>query len=159
MGNAQSQEIRRRELEAAQTSPVQVPQQRRQKGPPKQLQASGPPRDIEYVPVSNLHLPPRLPLPIEEEIYTPGSPIITPEDLSTDIIEDDIDGVLPRPTSLLSHTTADEDEEEDAEIEYSLDAPKGKTVPTFVEWKQGGDKVYITGTFAGWSRKYRMHRE
>jgi hypothetical protein len=71
--------------------------------------------------------------------------------------DDDVDANLPRRTSLLSHTTLEDD---DGDYEgYGTEATKGKTVPTLVEWKQGGDRVYITGTFASWSRKYRMHRE
>jgi hypothetical protein len=27
-----------------------------------------------------------------------------------------------------------------------------------IEWKQGGKKVYVTGTFAGWNKKYRLNR-
>ena len=170
MGNAQSHqawreksEIRRRERDQDQQSnPVRVPgsspTDKRQRGPDSQFEPSGLPRDPNYIPVSNLNFPPRLPLPIQEEVYTPGSPIITPADVSSVLIDDDFDGALPRRTSLLSHTTADEDEI-DEDQGYGLEGTRGGTVPTRVEWKQSGDRVYITGTFAAWSRKYRMHRE
>ena len=167
MGNSQSgdssrdTEARRREREHnVQSNPVQVPtsgQQRRNRGPSTQFEPLGPPQNDDYAPKSNLNFPPRLPLPIQEEVYTPGSPIITPGDLSTELEDDDdVDGPLPQRASLLSHTTMDEDEES---AEYELDLAKGKTVPTTVEWRGHAEKIYITGTFAAWSRKYRMHRE
>jgi hypothetical protein len=170
MGNAQSQsqreniEARRRERQQEQQSnPVRVPgstQDKRQRGPDSQFEPSGPPGDPNYIPVSNLNFPPRLPLPIQEEVYTPGSPIITPADITSVLDEDgDLDGTLVRRTSLLSHTTADDDEIDDDLQVNGLDGARGGTVPTRIEWKQGGDRVYITGTFAEWSRKYRMHRE
>ena len=168
MGNAQShqkwrdrQEERRRDHEQEQSNPVRVPggsDYRRQKGPDSQFEPSGPPRDPNYIPHSNLNFPPRLPLPIEEEIHTPGSPIISPADLSSALHEDDVDGALPRRSSILSSTTVDEDDNE-YDQGYMLEGSRGRTVPTLVEWKQGGDRVYVTGTFASWSRKYRMHRE
>ena len=167
MGNTQSTDSWR-EKEARskrdrehdpQSSPVQVPptgQQRRTRGPSEPMELSTPAQTEDYVPKSNLNFPPRLPLPIQEEVYTPGSPIITPEDLSSALQEGETNGALPRRTSLLSHTTADEEEEG---LGYEPDATSGKTVPTVIEWRGHAEKVYITGTFAAWSRKYRMHRE
>lgn len=147
----------KKEIEASE--PVQVPSavgSRRNKGP--NLEPSGPPRDPNYVPQSQLNIPPRLPLPIEEEIHTPGSPIITSADLSSALDGDDLDGALPRRSSVLSSTTIDEDELGDELQAYPLDGTR-KTVPTTVEWKQGGDRVYVTGTFAAWQRKFRLQRQ
>jgi hypothetical protein len=31
-------------------------------------------------------------------------------------------------------------------------------VKTFFEWKEGGNNVYITGTFANWSQLFAMNR-
>lgn len=109
--------------------------------------------------------PPRLPLPIEEEDYTPGSPIISPADITEPIepiepIEGDPEGTK-RTRSMLSGTTVDEDEADDeapAGAGLAADAI-GPTVPTIIEWRHGGEKVYVTGTFAGWDRKYRLHKE
>ena len=103
----------------------------------------------------HLTRPPRLPLPIEEEVHTPGSPIIAPADvdgavLDIDPLEND---TLPRRSSALSNTTIDE---EDAE-ELRVDKTKA-TVPTTFEWLQGGDKVYVTGTIFQWNKKHRLHR-
>ena len=93
-------------------------------------------------------------------MYTPGSPIITPADINTALNDDgDVDEALPRKLSLLSHTTADDEEIDDDFQPYGLEGGRSGTVPTKITWMQGGDKVYITGTFTHWSKKYRMHRE
>ena len=142
------------------SNPVRVPQnrdQKRQKGPDSQFEPSGPPRDLNYIPHSNLNFPPRLPLPIEEELHTPGSPIFTPEGITSELHDDDIEEELPRQLSALSTTTVDEDEYGDDLQQYP--EASQRTVPTTVWWKKPGDKVYVTGTFTSWSRKYRMNRE
>ncbi|PMD43380.1 carbohydrate-binding module family 48 protein, partial [Hyaloscypha variabilis F] len=116
------------------------------------IEPSGPPatQDMSY----HLTRPPRLPLPIEEEVHTPGSPIIAPADLDTPV--PDVEALdnepLPRRTSALSNTTIDE---EDAE-ELRVDKTKA-TVPTVFEWRYGGDKVYVTGTIFQWNKKHRLH--
>jgi hypothetical protein len=116
------------------------------------MEPSGPPADA-----MSFHLtrPPRLPLPIEEEVHTPGSPIIAPADvdaplLNMEALEDDI---LPRRSSALSNTTAEDDE--DAE-ELPVDKTKS-VVPTEFEWHGGGEKVYVTGTIFQWSRKSKLY--
>ena len=146
--------------EKKQSTPVRVPRadQKRQKGPDTQFEPSGPPRDPNWIPPSNLNFPPRLPLPIEEELHTPGSPIITSAGESSALHEDDIEGVLPRQSSVVSSTTLDEDEYENELQPYPAE-DSSRFVPTTVRWKQGGDKVYVTGTFTAWSRKFRMNRE
>ncbi|KAL2139609.1 hypothetical protein VTI28DRAFT_4918 [Corynascus sepedonium] len=105
--------------------------------------------------VSYLTRPPRLPLPIEEEVHTPGSPIIAPTDATEPI--DDVEGLnnaaLAHPASNLSDTSALE--EDDAE-ELLVDKTR-PTVPTRLEWRHGGDKVYVTGTIFQWNRKTRLH--
>jgi hypothetical protein len=103
--------------------------------------------------------PPRLPLPIEEEIHTPGSPIIAPADIGEPL--DDIESLnksqeqtgtdLTRKSSGLSNAT-DEDDTEELRIDKTR-----PTVQTRVEWLQGGQKVYVTGTPFQWSRKQRLH--
>lgn len=143
------------------STPVRVPRgadSRRQKGPDSQFEPSGPPRDLHYIAHSNLNVPPRLPLPIEEELHTPGSPIIAPSGIPSDIREDDMEALLPNRISTVSNTTLDEEDIED-ELQPYPPVDSRKTVPTLIEWKQGGNKVYVTGTFASWSRKFRMTRE
>ena len=110
------------------------------------------------MPASNLNFPPRLPLPIGEELHTPGSPILNADDASTALREEDVEGALPRQTSHVSSTTLDDEEFENELQPYAVEGSR-KTVPTTVRWRQGGDKVYVTGTFASWSRKFRMNRE
>lgn len=118
------------------------------------IEPSGPPatQDMSY----HLTRPPRLPLPIEEEVHTPGSPIIAPTDLDIDTPALDVDPLdndtLPRRSSALSNTTVDE---EDAE-ELRVDKTKA-TVPTTFEWHQKGEKVYVTGTIFQWNKKHRLH--
>ncbi|KZF22665.1 carbohydrate-binding module family 48 protein [Xylona heveae TC161] len=121
-----------------------------------------PPRlteDQDSLPPSQISRPPRLPLPIEEELHTPGSPIISAEDLSSALDRDAIEGALPRRTSVLSSTTVDEDDIGDDLQNYPVDRAHSQAIPTLIEWKQGGDKVYVTGTFANWNRKFRLHKE
>ncbi|KAL8665851.1 MAG: hypothetical protein Q9202_001974 [Teloschistes flavicans] len=163
MGNEQSrQKAKEAEARRQETSgPVRVPRssERRQRGPDTQFESSGPPRDLDYVPPSNLNFPPRLPLPIGEEDHTPGSPIITPADISSVLNENEVDGLLPRQISILSSTTAEDDDVAGDELQsYPLDGPR-RTVPTTLVWKHGGDRIYVTGTFTSWSRKFRMHRD
>merc|ERR1711939_544523 len=118
------------------------------------IEPSGPPatQGMSY----HLTRPPRLPLPIEEEVHTPGSPIIAPTDMEAPVL--DIEALdnetLGRRSSALSTTTVDE---EDAE-ELRIDKNKA-TVPTPFEWKiQGSEqKVYVTGTIFQWNKKYRLH--
>lgn len=143
-------------------TPVRVPRgsdPRRQRGPDSQFEPSGPPRDPNYIPHSNLNFPPRLPLPIEEEVHAPGSPVIPSQGFSSSLNDEDVDGPIPRQSSAISNTTIDDDTLGDELQPYPYEAPPKGLVPTLLEWKQGGDRVYVTGTFTGWSRKYRMNRE
>ncbi|KAI4177802.1 MAG: hypothetical protein LQ343_000266 [Gyalolechia ehrenbergii] len=167
MGNEQSKQrfreaaAQRKEKEAS--GPVKVPRgsnrEGRQRGPDTQFEPSGPPRDLDYIPPSNLNFPPRLPLPIGEEDHTPGSPIINPGEISSALSGDEFDGFLPRQGSVLSSTTAEDDDVAGDELQpYPLEGPR-RAVPTTLQWKQGGDRVYVTGTFTSWSRKFRMHRD
>lgn len=106
---------------------------------------------------STFSRPPRLPLPIEEEAYTPGSPIISSHDIGAPLDEKEVEDALPRRTSVLSSTTIDDDEIGEHDL-YQGDQ-SGPTVPTVIEWKGGGDKVYVTGTFVMWERKFKLHRD
>ncbi|KAJ2968941.1 hypothetical protein NUW58_g10107 [Xylaria curta] len=98
--------------------------------------------------------PPRLPLPIEEEIHTPGSPIAAPEDSGNDDVVDvgplDDQTSIPRRTSGLSNVT-DEDDTEELRVDKSR-----PTLLTRITWLRGGQKVYVTGTPFQWGRKQRL---
>ncbi|KAJ9642958.1 galactose metabolism- protein [Coniosporium tulheliwenetii] len=76
-----------------------------------------------HLPPSQFSRPPRLPLPIDEESHAPGSPIISPADVSSPIDPLEVDGALPRRTSVLSSTTVDEDEDVGDEIYPQGDGP------------------------------------
>lgn len=100
----------------------------------------------------DLARPPRLPLPIEEEVHIPSSPInevVTP---GLDI--DPRIEAWPLRSSMASNTATDEGDGE----ELLVDEPT-PTVPTTFEWLdgKGGEKVFVTGTMFEWSRKTRLH--
>jgi hypothetical protein len=146
-----------------QTRPVDVPAAPREEPPtnrPDDPASSIDPADasqLEYV-ASSAHFsrPPRLPLPIEEENYQPGSPILSSQNYSSPIDHNEVEGALPRHSSMLSTTTADD---EDLGDEFKGPNTGRPTVPTLIEWEGEGERVYATGTFAGWNRKYRLHRK
>ncbi|KAI0408127.1 5'-AMP-activated protein kinase beta subunit, interation domain-containing protein [Xylaria palmicola] len=98
--------------------------------------------------------PPRLPLPIEEEVHTPGSPISAPADIDSQDVDDipplDDHSGIPRRTSGLSYVT-DEDDAEELRVDKSR-----PTLPTRITWLRAGHKVYVTGTPFQWSRKQRL---
>lgn len=105
---------------------------------------------------SQFSRPPRLPLPIEQEVHAPGSPILSPTEREAIPPIDDIH--LSRRASVLSGTTVEDDDLGD---DVSSMEPWGgaPTVPTLLEWREEGEKVYVTGTFAGWDKKFRLHRK
>ena len=111
---------------------------------------------------SRFDRPPRLPLPIEQEPHAPGSPINSPQDLNPPLDEVDVVGTLPRRVSVLSSTTADEDEVLDQDAFVTETQSSASTVPVKVTWRGadfGDKKLYVTGTFVHWDRKYKMHRD
>jgi hypothetical protein len=58
--------------------------------------------------------------------------------------------VMPRRRgSLESTTTVDEDEPA---------ATDSRTIPTLVTWPHEGNKVYLTGTFCSWSKRFKLQR-
>jgi hypothetical protein len=116
------------------------------------------PDEYALPPSVYLSRPPRLPLPIEEEVYTPGSPVIPPQDLTSPIEPIDDEAELTKKTSMLSTTTGD-DEEIGDDAYFFQDSSGQPLVPTLIEWRQGGDKVYLTGTFVEWDKKVRLHRK
>ena len=152
MGNEQSrqqpheQNKREKDKEKSKPSkstPMKVPRgsdPRRQRGPDSQFEPSGPPPDPNYIPHSNLNFPPRLPLPIEEEVHAPGSPVIAPQGFSSSLNDDDIDGPIPRQSSAISSTTVEDDAAGD-ELQPYYDQPPGGRLPSLLEWKQGGERV------------------
>lgn len=113
-----------------------------------------------YGPHSQFGRAPRLPLPIEEEVLSPGSPapgspVLGPTDSEDKAEYKDV----PRTRSVTSAITIDEDDDVDDDEIYRADEVKGPLVDTLIEWKEGGDKVYVTGTFCAWAKKSRLHRK
>ncbi|KJZ75589.1 hypothetical protein HIM_05052 [Hirsutella minnesotensis 3608] len=98
--------------------------------------------------------PPRLPLPIEEEVHTPGSPILAPDETlgEVDLGGETSSDALTRKSSALSANTVEDEESEELRVDKTR-----PVVPTKLEWKRGGDKVYVTGTIFQWNRKQRLH--
>lgn len=100
--------------------------------------------------------PPRLPLPIEEEVHTPGSPILGADEASplgeVPEVEHESSGALTRKSSAVSQATLDDEDSHELRVDRSR-----PVVPTRIEWNGGGEKVYVTGTIFQWSRKQRLH--
>lgn len=107
-------------------------------------------------PPFNFGRPPRMPLPIEE-VHIPGPPIITPQDISTAIGHNDVDG-LSR-ASALSSTIGDDEDVGDNAAFSETQAIKAPSVPTPITWNGPCEKVYVTGTFVQWNRKFKLHRD
>jgi hypothetical protein len=123
----------------------------------KKIEAIQPPRDNggSYMLTTDFSRPPRLPLPIKGSLHAPGSPIISPNDLDGPI---EYVGDLQRRSSLLSSTTLDDDDS-GSDRGDDLTTVRGGAlppVPTTVEWLDGGERVFVTGTFAEWDNKYRL---
>ena len=56
---------------------------------------------------------------------------------------------------MVSQTTLDDDD--DVGDELPPVDPSRPTVETTIEWNYSGHRVYVTGTFANWEKKFRMH--
>lgn len=122
--------------------------------------------DRRYVPSSQLRPPPRLPLPIvDADIPIPESPSLDPVDTGIADVPSigpaaslgSVGLSLRRRSSMVSQTTLDDDEDIGDELP-PVDPTRG-TVPTTIEWNHSGHRVYVTGTFANWEKKFRMHHK
>lgn len=138
------------------SDPVQVPSRPAAKR--DVVAPSGPPLNTYYGASAHLQRPPRLPLPIGDSTATPGSPVIAPADpLVESIPWDTLDEPLTRQQTTHRGSAIDEDEVIDDEQSNSINGV-GKAVPTNIEWRGPGEKVYVTGTFVNWEKKFRLHR-
>lgn len=102
--------------------------------------------------------PPRFPLPIAEVPDSPHlSPVVKTEP-NTPVFGTE-DSVLPaRRNSMLSVATQDE-EDVGEELQPFGVGFSGQTVPYTIEWNHGAnEKVFVTGTFAAWDKKYRLRK-
>ncbi len=121
-------------------------------------------QDRRYTPVAQLR-PPRLPLPIAD-VPIPESPTLLPVDKGNADVpifetDDPLSTVVPQPrrkSSMLSTTTSSEEEVGEELQPFAVEPTTSQTVPTVIEWNHGGQRVYVTGTFANWEKKYRLHQ-
>jgi hypothetical protein len=95
-----------------------------------------------------------MPLPIADATTTPGSPVIGPEDSHIQSMPADrlLDEHME--ASHYSNATLDGDEMVDELRPFGV----GKAVPTVIEWNGPGEKVYVTGTFVNWEKKFKLYR-
>ncbi|KAL2871302.1 putative Snf1 kinase complex beta-subunit Gal83 [Aspergillus lucknowensis] len=140
------------------SNPVQVPISRSaapRRDPHESVAPSGPPHKMYYSMSAHLQRPPRMPLPIGDATATPGSPISGPDDaspLAPDQNPSDTIGVTnPDITTIEDDDTVDE-------LQQYANHGGGRAVPATIEWTGGGNKVYVTGTFVNWEKKFRLHR-
>ncbi|KGO70698.1 Immunoglobulin E-set [Penicillium italicum] len=140
------------------SNPVQVPVSRHVPGRDP-VAPSAPPLNSYYSASAHLQHPPRLPLPIGDANTTPGSPVAGPEDSHIQSLPADrlLDEQMESSTLAAGHTTVDEEELLDELQPYTISGA-GKAVPVVIEWTAPGQKVYVTGTFVNWEKKFRLHR-
>ncbi|WEW61941.1 galactose metabolism- protein [Emydomyces testavorans] len=115
----------------------------------------GPSVNTYYAAPSHLSRPPRLPLPIGDAMSVPGSPITASGSLGAAAPFDRAE-IYPPKAGL--GDTADDDDEVVDELESFASGGLNKAVSTFIEWKGGGEKVYVTGSFVNWARKFKLHK-
>ena len=61
---------------------------------------------------------------------------------------------------MLSSTTADEEETDNDAYTATADQNSvAPSVPMTVEWHGPGNKIFVTGTFVQWDRKFKLHRD
>ncbi|KAF7712683.1 Snf1 kinase complex beta-subunit Gal83 [Penicillium ucsense] len=140
------------------SNPVQVPSARQGAGRDP-VAPSGPPLSSYYSASQHLQRPPRMPLPIGDATTTPGSPISGPEDSHIQSMPADqlLKEQMEQGVSNLSSATLDGEEIVD-ELQTYASSGVGKAVPTYIEWSGPGQKVYVTGTFVNWEKKFKLHR-
>jgi hypothetical protein len=140
------------------SNPVQVPISRQAPGRDP-VAPSAPPLNSYYSASAHLQRPPRLPLPIGDANTTPGSPIAGPEDSHIQSLPADqvLDQQMDQNTAALGHTSIDEEDLLD-ELQPYTTSGAGKAVPVLIEWSAPAQKVYVTGTFVNWEKKFRLHR-
>ncbi|KAJ9484527.1 hypothetical protein VN97_g8832 [Penicillium thymicola] len=140
------------------SNPVQVPVSRHVPGRDP-VAPSAPPLNSYYTASAHLQHPPRLPLPIGDANTTPGSPVAGPEDSHIQSLPADrlLDEQMDPSTLVPGHTTIEEEELLDELQPYTISGA-GKAVPVVIEWTAPAQKVYVTGTFVNWEKKFRLHR-
>ncbi|KAI9369480.1 hypothetical protein BJX61DRAFT_519448 [Aspergillus egyptiacus] len=140
-----------------QSEPVQVPvsQAAAARREPYEADASSAPHKMYYSAPHHLQRPPRLPLPIGDATAIPGSPISGPDDASP-LAPERMPG--DRTGTVSVDLTTIEDDDTVGELQPHAGGGVGRAVPTTIEWRGGGNKVFVTGTFVNWEKKLRLHK-
>lgn len=142
------------------SNPVQVPASRSaaRHDPFPPVTPSALPHNTYYNASTHLQRPPRMPLPIGDATATPGSPVTGPPDSHIGTLPHDrlLDEHGDPDHSNVGNTTIDEDEIVDELQPYTVSGV-GKAIPTIIQWAGPGKKVYVTGTFVNWEKKFRLH--
>ena len=112
----------------------------------------------QYVPKTQIPRPPRLPLPIANNVHVPGSPLLEPVETADEDVPvfEEENTNLPRRSSMLSNTTADDIEVGDELQPFGVDTGLKKSVSVEFTWRTAGDTVFVVGTFSGWAQKYPL---
>ena len=118
---------------------------------------SRPPLNTYYTTPSHLSRPPRLPLPIGDAMTAPGSPITASGSLGAAAAFDNANLEVSPSKSELGDYMAEDDDIGDGLGSYGS-GDLVKTVSTVIEWRAGGEKVYVTGTFVNWARKFKLYK-
>lgn len=141
------------------SNPVQVPISSRHAPGRDPVAPSAPPLNSYYSASAHLQRPPRLPLPIGDANTTPGSPLAGPEDSHIQSLPADqvLDQQIDQNTANLGQISIDEEELLDELQPYTISGA-GKAVPVVIEWTAPAQKVYVTGTFVNWEKKFRLHK-
>ncbi|KAK2749447.1 hypothetical protein FQN57_006381 [Myotisia sp. PD_48] len=144
-------------LDQESTDPNQYEHQGQQEQQEQSSSYSQPPHMYYPVPTSQLTRPPRLPLPIVDTMTAPGSPLTTSGSLGAAATFDraNMEGLTEKSDLEIM---ADEDDGGDDVFGSSSPGGYSKTVPTTIEWRGGGEKVYVTGTFVNWDRKFKLFK-
>lgn len=117
------------------------------------------PAEAFALPAASYSRPPRLPLAIEEEDHTPGSPILTPANVASPVDSNEADSDIPRRSSVISSNVDEEEEPDEFQGHMPETAANVPKIATVIEWRDApqDERVYVTGTFTDWQRKFRLH--
>jgi len=111
--------------------------------------------DPYYLPTAQYTRAPRLPIPVEEEEQDPGSPIPVPADAGQGAEYAEDAAAETKSITALSHVSDADDVS--ADDVFGLGMMHGlPRVPTLIEWKEGGDTVYVTGSWSNWEVKLKL---
>jgi len=92
---------------------------------------------------------------VEEEGQDPGSPIPGPADVGQGAEYDEDAAAETKSITALSHVSDADDAS--ADDVFGLGMMHGlPRVPTLIEWKEGGETVFVTGSWSNWEVKLKL---